>query len=178
MIFSLWSWGVLKGACVSVYAWSMFTLNFSEMSSMVCLGMWHFLLLCMSQYFNNEKYEAQRYDGFLKTYENASLKTTSTLALLNFGQSAIFSIGLTAIMVLASQGIVAGNWSVYKLKMTLLYLNSLITEVLVNLRLMSWFILTVFALEFWAFLLLGVLLIQFFICIYLSVSNMILLETF
>lgn len=31
--------------------------------------------------------------------------------MLNFGQSAIFSIGLTAIMVLASQGIVAGNGS-------------------------------------------------------------------
>lgn len=32
--------------------------------------------------------------------------------MLNFGQSAIFSVGLTAIMVLASQGIVAGNGSV------------------------------------------------------------------
>lgn len=31
--------------------------------------------------------------------------------MLNFGQSAIFSVGLTAIMVLASQGIVAGNGS-------------------------------------------------------------------
>ncbi|XP_054852523.1 iron-sulfur clusters transporter ABCB7, mitochondrial [Eublepharis macularius] len=69
------------------------------------------------KYFNNEKYEAQRYDGFLKTYENASLKTTSTLALLNFGQSAIFSVGLTAIMVLASQGIVAGNLTVGDLVM-------------------------------------------------------------
>ncbi|XP_075576674.1 iron-sulfur clusters transporter ABCB7, mitochondrial [Pelecanus crispus] len=69
------------------------------------------------KYFNNEKYEAQRYDEFLKIYENASLKTTSTLALLNFGQSAIFSIGLTAIMVLASQGIVAGSLSVGDLVM-------------------------------------------------------------
>lgn len=69
------------------------------------------------EYFNNEKYEAQRYDEFLKTYENASLKTTSTLALLNFGQSAIFSVGLTAIMVLASQGIIAGSLSVGDLVM-------------------------------------------------------------
>uniref|UniRef100_A0A8C3V940 Iron-sulfur clusters transporter ABCB7, mitochondrial n=1 Tax=Catharus ustulatus TaxID=91951 RepID=A0A8C3V940_CATUS len=69
------------------------------------------------KYFNNEKYEAQRYDEFLKTYENASLKTTSTLALLNFGQSAIFSVGLTAIMVLASQGIIAGSLSVGDLVM-------------------------------------------------------------
>uniref|UniRef100_A0A8C9NU35 Iron-sulfur clusters transporter ABCB7, mitochondrial n=1 Tax=Serinus canaria TaxID=9135 RepID=A0A8C9NU35_SERCA len=69
------------------------------------------------KYFNNEKYEAQRYDEFLKTYEKASLKTTSTLALLNFGQSAIFSVGLTAIMVLASQGIIAGSLSVGDLVM-------------------------------------------------------------
>ncbi|KAM4662920.1 iron-sulfur clusters transporter ABCB7, mitochondrial [Discoglossus pictus] len=64
------------------------------------------------KYFNNEKYEAERYDAFLKTYENASLKTTSTLALLNFGQSVIFSVGLTAIMILASKGIVSGNMTV------------------------------------------------------------------
>ncbi|XP_066496175.1 iron-sulfur clusters transporter ABCB7, mitochondrial [Tiliqua scincoides] len=69
------------------------------------------------KYFNNEKYEATQYDGFLKTYENASLKTTSTLAVLNFGQSVIFSVGLTAIMVLASQGIVAGNLTVGDLVM-------------------------------------------------------------
>lgn len=69
------------------------------------------------KYFNNEKYEAQRYDGFLKTYETASLKSTSTLAMLNFGQNAIFSVGLTAIMVLASQGIVAGTLTVGDLVM-------------------------------------------------------------
>uniref|UniRef100_A0A8C9TUC5 Iron-sulfur clusters transporter ABCB7, mitochondrial n=1 Tax=Scleropages formosus TaxID=113540 RepID=A0A8C9TUC5_SCLFO len=69
------------------------------------------------KYFNNEKYEAERYDGFLKTYESASLKTTSTLAMLNFGQSAIFSIGLTSIMVLASKGIMAGTMTVGDLVM-------------------------------------------------------------
>lgn len=67
-----------------------------------------FLLSCL-QYFNNEKYEAERYDEFLKIYESSSLKTTSTLAMLNFGQSAIFSVGLTAIMLLTSKGIVAGE---------------------------------------------------------------------
>ncbi|KAM4020437.1 iron-sulfur clusters transporter ABCB7, mitochondrial isoform 1-T1 [Anomaloglossus baeobatrachus] len=69
------------------------------------------------KYFNNEKYEAERYNGFLKTYENASLKTTSTLALLNFGQSVIFSVGLTSIMVLASKGIVSGNLTIGDLVM-------------------------------------------------------------
>lgn len=45
------------------------------------------------------------------------MKSTSTLAMLNFGQSAIFSVGLTAIMVLASQGIVAGTLTVGDLVM-------------------------------------------------------------
>ncbi len=67
------------------------------------------MFLSLFQYFNNEKYEAERYDSFLKVYESSSLKTTSTLAMLNFGQSAIFSVGLTAIMVLASKGIMAGE---------------------------------------------------------------------
>lgn len=61
------------------------------------------------QYFNNEKYEAERYDGFLKSYEESSLKTTTSLAVLNFGQNLIFSFGLTGIMILASQGIMAGT---------------------------------------------------------------------
>ncbi|CAI9584157.1 unnamed protein product [Staurois parvus] len=69
------------------------------------------------KYFNNEKYEAERYDSFLKIYENSSLKTTSTLAMLNFGQSVIFSMGLTAVMVLASKGILAGNLTIGDLVM-------------------------------------------------------------
>lgn len=69
------------------------------------------------KYFNNEKYEAERYDGFLKIYESSSLKTTTTLAMLNFGQSAIFSVGLTAIMLLASKSISAGTMTVGDLVM-------------------------------------------------------------
>ncbi|KAM6976451.1 iron-sulfur clusters transporter ABCB7, mitochondrial [Aplochiton taeniatus] len=69
------------------------------------------------KYFNNEKYEADRYDGYLKSYESSSLKTTSTLAALNFGQSVIFSLGLTGIMVLASKGIMAGTMTVGDLVM-------------------------------------------------------------
>uniref|UniRef100_A0A8C4GMT1 Iron-sulfur clusters transporter ABCB7, mitochondrial n=1 Tax=Dicentrarchus labrax TaxID=13489 RepID=A0A8C4GMT1_DICLA len=69
------------------------------------------------KYFNNEKYEAEKYDGYLKIYESSSLKTTSTLAMLNFGQSAIFSVGLTGIMLLASKGIAAGTMTVGDLVM-------------------------------------------------------------
>ncbi|XP_008483642.1 ATP-binding cassette sub-family B member 7, mitochondrial-like, partial [Diaphorina citri] len=41
------------------------------------------------KYFNNEKFEADRYEGVLKKYEQAALKTSTSLATLNFGQSAI-----------------------------------------------------------------------------------------
>ncbi len=48
--------------------------------------------------FGNEAYEAQRYDQEQHKYEAASLKTASSLALLNAGQSAIFSLSLAAVM--------------------------------------------------------------------------------
>lgn len=61
------------------------------------------------QYFNNEKFEAERYDESLRKYEDASLKTSTSLAALNFGQNAIFSAALSAIMILAAQDIVGGK---------------------------------------------------------------------
>jgi ATP-binding cassette subfamily B (MDR/TAP) protein 7 len=61
------------------------------------------------QLFNNERFEAEQYDEVLKIYEKASLKTTTSLSLLNFGQNATFGVGLTAIMLLASQSIVQGR---------------------------------------------------------------------
>ncbi|XP_058460836.1 iron-sulfur clusters transporter ABCB7, mitochondrial isoform X2 [Malaya genurostris] len=69
------------------------------------------------KYFNNEMYEAQRYDDVLKKYEMASLKTSTSLALLNFGQNAIFSVALSAIMVMAANEIAKGNMTVGDLVM-------------------------------------------------------------
>lgn len=45
----------------------------------------------------------------LKKYEAASLKTSTSLAYLNFGQQFIFSSGLAIIMTLAAREIVAGK---------------------------------------------------------------------
>eukprot|EP00092_Neocalanus_flemingeri_P015827 GFUD01017132.1.p1 GENE.GFUD01017132.1~~GFUD01017132.1.p1 ORF type:complete len:689 (-),score=210.70 GFUD01017132.1:492-2558(-) len=69
------------------------------------------------KYFNNEEYEAGIYDKSLKKYETASLKTSTSLALLNFGQNLIFSSALSIIMVMAAQDILAGNMSVGNLVM-------------------------------------------------------------
>lgn len=64
------------------------------------------------KYFNNEKYEATKYDEILQKYEAASLKTSSSLALLNFGQNAIFSVALSGIMWMAAQEIAKGNMTI------------------------------------------------------------------
>ncbi|XP_050557659.1 iron-sulfur clusters transporter ABCB7, mitochondrial isoform X2 [Spodoptera frugiperda] len=69
------------------------------------------------KYFNNEKYELQKYDVSLKKYEDASLKTASSLAVLNFGQHAIFSAGLSMIMIMAANQIAEGNMTVGDLVM-------------------------------------------------------------
>ena len=60
------------------------------------------------KYFNNEKFEAEQYDKVLANYEAAALKTTTSLSLLNFVQTTTFGVALTTIMIMASQGIVAG----------------------------------------------------------------------
>ncbi|KFM65309.1 ATP-binding cassette sub-family B member 7, mitochondrial, partial [Stegodyphus mimosarum] len=91
------------------------------------------------KYFNNEAYEAEQYDKALAKFEEASLKTTTSLALLNFGQNAIFSIALTTIMVMASEGIINGTLSVgdlvmvngliFQLSLPLNFLGSVYREV-------------------------------------------------
>lgn len=64
------------------------------------------------KYFNNESHEADRYDESLAGYQKASLKTQTSLSLLNFGQSAIFSVGLAAIMIMCANDIAAGTATV------------------------------------------------------------------
>jgi ATP-binding cassette, subfamily B (MDR/TAP), member 7 len=49
-----------------------------------------------------------QYDKSLSKYEDASIKIATSLAFLNSGQNVIFSSALTAMMVLAAQGIIAG----------------------------------------------------------------------
>ncbi|CAL2263230.1 unnamed protein product [Prunus armeniaca] len=69
------------------------------------------------KYFNNEAYEASKYDEYLKRYEDAALKTQRSLAFLNFGQNIIFSTALSTAMVLCSNGIMSGNMTVGDLVM-------------------------------------------------------------
>jgi len=67
--------------------------------------------------FNNERREVAQYDKFLQSYESASLKTTTSLALLNMSQNAVFSTGLAAIMIMAAGDIANGTMTVGDLVM-------------------------------------------------------------
>lgn len=69
------------------------------------------------KYFNNEHHEVARYDAALQKYEKSALKAVSSLSLLNVGQNAIFSVSLTAMMWLASKGVVTGDLTVGDLVM-------------------------------------------------------------
>lgn len=69
------------------------------------------------KYFNNEQHESRRYEEHLKLYQAASLKTTTSLAALNFGQQAIFSAAITWIMIMSAEQIVLGQTSVGDLVM-------------------------------------------------------------
>ena len=60
------------------------------------------------KYFNNEGLEARRYNQSLVGYEEAAVETATSLSYLNFGQSAIFSVGLTAMMLMSPRGVASG----------------------------------------------------------------------
>ncbi|MEO8442517.1 MAG: ABC transporter ATP-binding protein/permease [Betaproteobacteria bacterium] len=59
------------------------------------------------KYFNNEEFEARRYDESLTRYESAAVRTEASLGLLNIGQSCVIAIAVTMLMVFAAQGVVA-----------------------------------------------------------------------
>ncbi|MBA3058070.1 MAG: ABC transporter ATP-binding protein/permease [Gammaproteobacteria bacterium] len=69
------------------------------------------------KYFNNEEFEARRYDENLKNYRLASLKSQRTLSLLNTGQQLIIATGLVAMLWRATQGVVAGHMTLGDLVM-------------------------------------------------------------
>ncbi len=58
------------------------------------------------KYFNNEEFEANRYDESLRRWETVAVKSQTSLSLLNIGQSAIVAIAVTLIMWRATLGVI------------------------------------------------------------------------
>jgi ATP-binding cassette, subfamily B, heavy metal transporter len=61
------------------------------------------------KYFSAEAREAERYDRSMARYEQASVRTYTSLAVLNAGQAVIFTAGLTATMLMCAIGIRNGR---------------------------------------------------------------------
>ncbi len=64
------------------------------------------------KYFNNEGWEARRYDEQLQKWEVAQIRTQVSLSYLNLGQSIIIALGVTAMMWRAATGVVEGSMTV------------------------------------------------------------------
>ncbi|GAA0286430.1 ABCB family ABC transporter ATP-binding protein/permease [Rhodovulum strictum] len=64
------------------------------------------------KYFGAEAREADRYDRAMEGYEDAAIKTSLSLAFLNFGQALLITGGLVAVMVMAAMGVQAGKLTV------------------------------------------------------------------
>jgi len=69
------------------------------------------------KYFNNETFEARRYDESLDRLRKARLKSQTTLSLLNTGQQLIIAVGLVAMLWRATEGVVSGHMTLGDLVM-------------------------------------------------------------
>ncbi len=64
------------------------------------------------KYFGNEEHELNRYNDSLKSYEKASVISQQSLAVLNFTQASVISIGLVIVMILAGKGVIDGKLTI------------------------------------------------------------------
>lgn len=63
------------------------------------------------KYFGNDRYELARYNQSLSQWEDAAVRSQTSLSALNITQGGIIAVGVTTIMVLAAKGVVAGTLS-------------------------------------------------------------------
>jgi ATP-binding cassette subfamily B protein len=61
------------------------------------------------KYFGNEQYELDRYNKTLREWEDAAVKSQTSLSALNVGQGSIIAIGVTIIMFMAANGVANGS---------------------------------------------------------------------
>jgi len=64
------------------------------------------------KYFNNESMETERFDRSMARYEKAAVRTWTSLAWLNMGQTVIFVAGLTTLMIMSARAVMAGEQTI------------------------------------------------------------------
>jgi ABC-type transport system involved in Fe-S cluster assembly fused permease/ATPase subunit len=117
-LFDVWYLAVVVGT-ISLYIWFTFTGRLkirkemndqdTEANQKAIDSLLNFETV---KYFGAEEREAHRYDGAMEQYVAAALKTSYSLAFLNFGQSVLITGGLVGIMVMAAVGVQNGTLTV------------------------------------------------------------------
>ncbi|WP_431511414.1 ABCB family ABC transporter ATP-binding protein/permease [Variovorax sp. DAIF25] len=69
------------------------------------------------KYFNNEAFEAKRYDASLDRYRKAAITSQRTLSMLNAGQQALIAVSLVLMLWRATSGVVEGRMTLGDLVM-------------------------------------------------------------
>ena len=82
------------------------------------------------KYFGNEAHELERYNHSLEQWEDAAVKSQTSLSSLNFGQAAIIAVGVTLMMILASNGVVDGSMTLGDLVL----INALLIQLFIPLN--------------------------------------------
>ena len=85
------------------------------------------------KYFGAEEREAKRYDKSMEVFERSSIKTYTSLAVLNTGQAVIFTIAMTLCMAMSAHAVVNGQNSVGQFVMV----NALLLQLFIPLNFMG-----------------------------------------
>jgi len=114
-----WQFAVVTFSTVVIYIiftlmvteWRMvYRLKMNEMDSQASMQAVDSLINYETvKYYGNEKLELNRYDETLEEWEDAAVKSQTSMSALNFGQASIIAIGVTFIMVFAANGVVEGR---------------------------------------------------------------------
>ena len=86
------------------------------------------------KYFGAERREADRYDASMAKYERASIRTYTSLAWLNIGQTVIFTLALTLCMVMSARDVMSGANTLGQFIMV----NALMLQLFIPLNFMGW----------------------------------------
>lgn len=116
-----YSWHYMLVVAVTVVLYVIFTIGFSgwrmqfrhEMNRMDSLANGAAVDSLLNyetvKYFNNERLELETYDGHMQGWADAAVRSQVTMSVLNFGQAALVTLGVTIIMWLAARDVAAGT---------------------------------------------------------------------
>ncbi len=63
------------------------------------------------KYFNQEEFEVKRYEDTMTRWENVATKSFTSMTALNFVQGAVIAVGVTMVLIMAAEGVVAQQLS-------------------------------------------------------------------